>query len=161
MVSEIISEFNRLKLPIQNLYISKNNPSAMPKLYERKWWQKLFKTPQAQPKVDILEDLDAIRSCLQEWHADTKAIIVKLNKLEDLEKERHVAKENILKINLHAQGRELDQLIDLYEALQNDVDINGLRLKMICKEYLKLAQNAGMDTLVEEKKNSQRWKFQW
>ncbi|MBI2572550.1 hypothetical protein HYV86_01710 [Candidatus Woesearchaeota archaeon] len=133
----------------------------MPKLYERKWWQKLFKKPEFQTKVDVLNDIDAIRDYLDELKSDAKAITLKLNSLEELEKERQVAKSGIEVINLQAQGKILDELLDLYETFQNDADINGLRLKMICKEYLKNAQKAGMTHLVEEKKNSARWKMQW
>ncbi len=133
----------------------------MAKLYERRWWQKLFLKPEHVPKVDVLKDLEAIRECLDGLKDDTKAIIKKIDTLEELEKEREVARESIVIVNLQAQGKVFDQLIDEYEVLQNDIDINGLRLKMICKEYLKHAQKAGMHQLVEEKKRSDRWKFQW
>lgn len=133
----------------------------MAKLYERKWWKKMFKKSEPEPKIDTLKDIEAIREYLEELNTDAKTLITKLKSLEELEKERQVNHNTIAVINLQAQGKVLDQTIDLYEALQNDIDINGLRLKMICKQYLKNAQKAGMTHLVEEKKNSDRWKLQW
>jgi len=79
--------------------------------------------------------------------------------LEELEKERQVARSGIIQINLETQEENFEKILERYEFLENDVGINGLRLRMIAKEWLKHAQKAGLKDLVKEKKQSVRWKY--
>ena len=129
-------------------------------LADRKWWQRVFHKS-AERKVDALNDIAAMKECLSELHMDVKAILKELTELEELEKERMVAKSGIVHVNLETQVRVFDILLERYEFFENDVDINGLRLKRIAGEYLKHAQRAGLTDLVAEKKENAKWHFLW
>ncbi len=130
-------------------------------LAEKKWWKKAFAPSESKSKVETLKDIGAIADYLDEINNDTKSIQKLLNQLEELEKERLIAKESIVHINLESQAKILDKLIEKYEFFQNDVDINGLRVKRIAQEFLKHAQKAGMKDLVKSKNQDMRWRFQW
>ncbi len=129
-------------------------------LTEKKWWRKLVK-PEPEPKVDVTKDLAAVLEFLQDLSKAPKNLIVELKKLQDLEAESHVAKSGLLQVNLETQAKILERIIDAYESLQNDTDINGIRVKRIVAQFLQKAQRAGLKELVEKKKQDKRWECQW
>lgn len=124
------------------------------------WWSWIFKK-EAEPKVDVLKDIQAIQDSLKEAPRESKALLPELQKLEELERERQVARESVIPVNLEAQARILDTLLQRYEYYQNDVDINGIRVKLIAHEFLKKAKLAGLKELVKEKKKDMKWQFDW
>ena len=127
----------------------------------KKWWSSLLgKKPQPK-KVDVLADLDAITEFLGEVQYDTKELLAQFKKLKELEKEYNIAASGILHINLETQAKLLDRLLERYEFFENDVDINGLRVKIIAKEFLKRASKAGMTDLVRQKEKDKRWMMLW
>ncbi len=126
-------------------------------LYEEKWWQKLFGKKKAPNRLDVLKDILAVLEELQDLKDEVKPLMKQLQKLEELEKEYEVGKEEIKLINLEVQGELLDQILQRYEFLQDDIDINGIRVKQIAKEFLKRAQQAGLKDLVAEKKQDRKW----
>ena len=128
---------------------------------KKSWWRRHFGKKKNKEKVDIVKDLDAIIEYLQEVNYDVKSILPELKKLEELEKERKVTRSSIIQINLETQAGVLDKLLEKYEFFQNDVDINGLRLKAIANQFLRNASKAGLKDLVKEKKVDKRWKFFW
>lgn len=130
-------------------------------LAEKKWWRKLVGSPAPEPKVDVQKDFAAIIEFLQDLPRESKALLPELKKLEELEKESHVARPSLLAINLEMQAKIIEKVIDAYEALENDVDINGIRVKRIVHEFLKRAQSAGLSELVQEKKKSIKWQCKW
>lgn len=130
-------------------------------LYEKKWWKKLFSKKEPKTKVDVLKNAEAVTEFLSEINDDTKELLEKLNKLEELEKEFLVAKPSLIPINLETQAKLLDELLQHYEGFQNDADINGLRVKMIAQEFLKRAAAAGLKNIIAEKKKDHKWQFQW
>ncbi|MBU0457168.1 MAG: hypothetical protein ABH824_00735 [Nanoarchaeota archaeon] len=130
-------------------------------LYEKNWWKKLFGKKERKNKVDVLKDIDAIIEFLNDLSNDTKFLLKEFKKIEELEKEYHVAKSDIIHINLDTQGKFLDKILERYESFQNDVDINGLRVKSIGNEFLQRAEKAGMKDLVKEKKKDRKWMFKW
>jgi hypothetical protein len=124
----------------------------------------MFKKKRVEKKsnpTDSLKDIQAISEFLDDVKADHVFLKEKLKKLEELEKEANVTNNDILKVNLKAQSEIIDKLIERYEFFQNDVDINGIRVKMIAKEFLQRAKRAELKDIVKEKKKSQLWKFQW
>lgn len=128
----------------------------------KKWWKKRFKVKEAEEKVDILTDIDALVDFLQDVHEDAQSILPELKKLEELEKERLVLhNEKLLKINLETQVKILDVLLEKYEFFEDDVNINGIRLKNVCKVFLKNAEKAGLNRIVEEKEEDIKWKVRW
>ena len=128
---------------------------------KKSWWQKHFAREIPKEKIDIVKDVDAIIEYLEEVSFDVKNILPELKKLMELEKERKIASSEITQINLETQASVLDNLLEKYEFFQNDVDINGLRLKAIADQFLRNARKAGMKDLVREKKEDKRWKFFW
>jgi len=129
---------------------------------KKSWWQRKFGwEPKTDQKIDIVKDLEAIRDFISEVPFDVKTLVPELEKLEELEKERKVATSGIIHINLETQADVLDKLLERYQFLEDDVGINGLRLKAISNQFLKNAKAAGMKDLVKEKKNDRNWKFFW
>lgn len=123
---------------------------------------KLFSRKQHTKKtVDVLNDLEAITEFLNDIQADTTELLSQLKKLQELEKEYHVAASGIIQVNLETQANILDKLLERYGFFENDVDVNGLRVKMIATEFLKRAGKAGMVDLVRLKEKDKRWKMLW
>lgn len=127
---------------------------------KKSWWKR-SKKKEKKYQVDIVKDADAIIDFLKDLHYDVKTLIPELEKLKDLETERKVANSGIIHINLETQADILDNLLEKYGFLQNDTDINNLRLKAIAKQFLTNAKKAGINDLVKEKQQDQKWKFFW
>ena len=130
-------------------------------LLKQKWWKRTLERSSSESKVETLKDIEAIQEYLKEINNDTKSIQKLLEQLEELEKERLIAKETIVHVNLESQSKAIDKLIEKYEFFQNDVDINGLRVKRIAEKFLKHAEKAGLKDMVKIKKQDPRWRFQW
>src|SRR3989338_37410 len=127
----------------------------------KKWWNALVGKKTQTKKVDVLADIDAITEFLSEVQYDTKELLAQFKKLKELEKEYHIAASGILHINLETQAKLLDKLLERYEFFENDVNVNGLRVKMIAKEFLKRASKAGMTDLVRKKEKDKKWMMLW
>lgn len=130
-------------------------------LYHKKWWKKVFQKKESKIKVDVNKDINAVTDFITDLNDEKKIILKNLTKLQELEKEFKVANSGIIQINLETQAKLLDKILESYEFFQNDVDINGIRVKRIAKEFLKRATKVGLKDLVKEKKTDQRWSFQW
>jgi phosphopantothenoylcysteine synthetase/decarboxylase len=134
----------------------------MVKLYEMKWWQKLWKKKVPKKRIDALSDLKAINEFLADFNTDVQKIKNLVLKLEELEKESQVMKkEELLKINFQAQIKILEELMERYEFYQDDVIINGFRIRNVSRELLRRAEEAGMKDLVKEKKKNSLWTLGW
>lgn len=127
-------------------------------LVQRAWWKRLFVTQSRERKGEALKDLQAMQDDLKDFPSELKILQRELAKLEELEKERQVTREGILQVNLDAQAKLLDKILQRYGFFQDDVDINGIRIKEIARNLLKEAEKAGMKDLVEQKKNDPQWK---
>ena len=112
-------------------------------------------------KVEVLSEIEAVKEFLDDVQADLKELQIQLRKLKELEKEYAVASSGILHVNLDTQAKLLDQFLERYGFFQDDVDVNGLRVKMIASEFLKRAKSAGMTDLVKQKEKDARWKMLW
>ena len=122
------------------------------------WWKKQAKKHEPK-KAEMLTDIQAIIEFLEQVPKDTETLLPLFKQLEELEKERQVASSSLIPTNLHTQEEVLDKLLDQYEFLQNDVDINGIRLKRIAEEFLHNLGKADLKELQREKK--QKWKLFW
>ena len=122
---------------------------------------KLFDRKQSTKKVDVLSDIEAITEFLNDIQTDGTELLSQLKNLEELEKEYHVAASGIVQVNLETQARILDKLLERYGFFQDDVDVNGLRVKMIAAEFLKRAEKAGMTDLLRLKGKDKNWKMLW
>ena len=116
---------------------------------------------QGQKKIDPVKDIKTIKEYLKEVKTDLVPLIDLLNQLEELEKESSVHKESIYHVNLETQAEVIEKVLERYQFFQDDVDINGLRVKEIANEFLVRAQKAGLKDLVKEKKNNPHWKLRW
>ena len=130
-------------------------------VYKQKWWKRLFASEKHERHEDVVKDIETITEFLQDLKDDVKRLKPLFEKLEELEKERLVASSGIVHVNLETQADVLDKLLQRYEFFQNDVDINGMRLKRISKEWIKHAKRAGLKDLVNEKKQDLKWNFDW
>ncbi len=130
-------------------------------LYEKNWWKKLFKKSERKSKINVLNDIEAISEFLKEIDKDKTPLLQELEKLAELEKEREVAGSGIVQVNLVTQSKILENIFQQYEYLNNDMAINGLRLKNIAQDFLKKAKQAGLNDLVKEKKQNHKWKLFW
>ncbi len=128
--------------------------------YEKRWWKKLLKKEQ-EPKEDSIKDLTAVIEYIESIDDEAKLLLPELKKLEELETERQVAASGLAQVNLEAQAVILDKILKEYGFFQNDVDINGIRVKHIAKEFLKQAKKAGLKDLVKEKEKDNNWRFNW
>src|SRR3989344_3952961 len=127
-------------------------------LHEKRWWKKFFGFKEAD-KVDVIKDIDAVLEFLEEVNKDIKSILPELQKLEELEKEREVINsDKLLKVNLATQEKVFEKLLEKYEFLQDDVDINGSRLRHIAGEFLKHAEKAGMQEMIRNKRKDMKWR---
>jgi len=127
----------------------------------KKSWMKLFGKKKPAKKVEVLSDIEAVMDFLSEIQADTKELLSQLKKLHQLEKEYQVASSGIVHINLETQAKILDKLLERYGFFEDDVDVNGLRVKEMAKEFLQRAKKAGMTDLVRQKEKDRRWKMLW
>lgn len=126
---------------------------------EWKIWRKWF--PQPEEKTDIPTDLEAAYRFFSESERDRKQLAKDLSQSRVLWNEAKVVDENLRLENLKFQIELFDRIIQNYESFQNDVDINGLRVKKIATELLRRAEAAGLTDLVEQRKNDPRWQGRW
>ncbi|MEK6863520.1 MAG: hypothetical protein AABW53_02385 [Nanoarchaeota archaeon] len=127
----------------------------------KKWWNQLLGRRKPEKKVNVSADIDALVEFLADIPYDAKELLAKFKKLQELEKEYEMASSGILHINLETQAKLLDKLLEQYEFFENDVDVNGLRMKLIAREFLKRASKAGMSDLVRQKEKDKRWMMLW
>ena len=124
------------------------------------WFKRTFTSKSQQIKIDAIKDIKAIQEFIDEIEYNLKPLKENLNKLKELEKEHKVGSSDIKIINIETQTKIIDKLMDDYSYLQNDVIINGLRLKQIAQDTLNKASKAGLKDLVKEKANDEKW-WRW
>jgi len=107
-------------------------------------------------EVKVKDDLNAVLNSLKE--IEVKELVKKLGTLKSMVKEEGVVKEELSVKNLKEQIKLLDGILQGYGFLEDDVDINGLRLRKVGKELLRKAKDKGMDELVKEKKKDMKWR---
>jgi len=64
------------------------------------------------------------------------------------------------KKNFRHQVNIFDEIIQAYSFFQEDVDINGQRVKEIAKAIRKMAKKVGEKDLID-RTNQLRWRFDW
>ncbi len=126
-------------------------------LAEQKWWQKLFKREEGRKKIDLSRDFDGINDFLADMVRDRQALVVLFEQLKELEEERQVATHVALKVNLQSQVTLLQDILDRYNNFEDDVQINGIRLRIIAAELLKKAEKAGLKDAVKDKRDLPEW----
>ena len=127
-----------------------------------KIWRKfgLVKVPEHE-KVKPVEDLGAVIDFLKLLDHDVKSLVPELEKLQELVKERSVAKEGLLQVNLEAQGKILENILQRYQSLEDDTSVNAIRVKKVAQQFLEDCEKAGLKDYVNEKKKDLKWKLRW
>lgn len=129
---------------------------------EWKIWRRFGLTKvQEHEKVEPIKDTEAILDFLEIVDEDVKKLIPDLKKLHELEKEKHIADEGLRQVNLETQGKVLTNILERYRSFQDDVDINGIRVKRIGQQFLEDCEHAGMKDYLREKKKDFNWKLKW
>ena len=122
-------------------------------IWKRLGWVKEHEYKRVHPIEDIKEVIDF----LENLNSDVKELLPDLNKLLELEKERKVAEEGIVQMNLESQGEVLKKLMLRYSLFIDDTDINWIRLKRVSKQFIYNCNHSGMKYYVKENKN--KFKF--
>jgi len=127
-----------------------------------KIWRKfgLVKVPEHE-KVKPVEDLGAVIDFLKLLDHDVKSLVPELEELQELEKEKSVAKEGLLQVNLEAQGKIFETILQRYQSLEDDTSVNAIRVKKVAQQFLEDCEKAGLKDYVEEKKKDLKWKLLW
>ncbi len=122
-----------------------------------KIWQKLGWVKKSEFKEASAEDdLDAVIEFLEE--INVKELILRVEKLRCMIHDAKVIHENLETKNIEHQIKKLDGVLTYYDYLQNDTDINGIRLRKIGQGLLRKAKKAGLKKLVKEKKKDIKWR---
>ena len=121
-------------------------------IYQQSWWKKIFAAKKEPKKADALADIFAAKEFLQDLQQEIPLLSKEIEQLEELEKERGVAQEGILQVNLETQAKVFDRILERYEFIQNDTDINGIRLQRLAQHFLERAKTAGLVDLLHQKK---------
>jgi putative NADH-flavin reductase len=123
-----------------------------------KIWRKLGlkKREEEIDHVKPKEDLREVISFLREL--DVKKLTRELEKMEEMIDEEGVVDGEIVEVNIKKQVETFDTILKDYGFLQNDTDINGLRLKKIGAYLLKKAKKAKLNELVKQKQQDFNWR---
>ena len=120
-------------------------------------WKKLGIVKKSGFKeVKIEDDLEAVLEFLRE--INVKELVKKIEKLKIMIHEQKVIHQELQGTNLEKQANQLEEVLTYYEFLENDADINGLRLRKIGQDILRKAEKAGLKDLVKAKKNDLKWR---
>jgi len=103
-------------------------------IYKKTWWEKLRKKSSTQ-KIDILHDIEAIKEFLGDVNLDSKRLLKQLDLIEEFEKERKVGRKEIKKIASQTEEKTLTEFSKQYGFFQNDVILNGVRVRMIKEQF--------------------------
>ncbi|MBT4446300.1 hypothetical protein HOA92_02860 [archaeon] len=120
--------------------------------------QKKHKAIHVEKENNSIKDIEAVIDFLSEVHLDTEKLLLKMNKLLELEKEREMASDGLLHINIQAQSELMDDLLREYESFQDDSSISAIRVQHVKSELLKNAKKAGMKDLLSLKKKDAQWR---
>ena len=122
-------------------------------------------------KVDVDKDLRAVALFLDEVSFDIKKIKTLLDHMISLrhkEKEllaKHAPAES-LRFNTEKQAQVWDKLMEAYEYFDEDVDINGERIKLIAHDLKKKAKRRHisrqmLDRMEGKVEGVEWWTFNW
>ncbi len=112
--------------------------------------------------ADADTDIGAIVQFLKDTHYDTGSLLKLFASLRELRREAaHLTDEDARRGNLRAQIELFDELLLRYEGYDQDVEINGIRVKKIARQFIEEARNAKLYALLDKIKKDPRWVFDW
>ncbi|MBT5740299.1 hypothetical protein HOI26_04315 [Candidatus Woesearchaeota archaeon] len=127
------------------------------KLYQASLWKKVFKPSKKKKLESSSNQIHTIKEILEDLNKQTEQILPLLNTLIELEEERKVTRAGLQEINLKTQAKIMDQLLDKYSYIEDDIVINGIRLKHIASTLLEHAKKAELIELVQQRKK--KWQL--
>lgn len=119
-------------------------------------WRKMGMVKDEVEEVKIEEDIGAALDFLKE--IEVGELIRRLEKMKEMVKEGKVIDEGLKADNLEKQIKAFDEVLRDYGFLENDTDINGLRLRRVGGDLLRKAKEVGLNDLVKEKKKDMKWR---
>ena len=112
--------------------------------------------------ADADTDIGAIVQFLKDTHHDTGSLLKLFARLRELRKEAaQLTDEHARRGNLRAQIELFDELLLRYEGYDQDVEINGIRVKRIARQFIEEARDAKLYTLLDKIKKDPQWVFDW
>jgi len=120
-------------------------------------WKKLGMVKKSEfEEVKSEDDLQAVLDFLNE--INVQELIKKVEKMKSMVHDAKIIHEDLKTENLQKQIQQLDEVLTFYDFLQNDADINGLRLRKIGQDLLRKAGQADLKDIVKEKKKDMKWR---
>lgn len=112
--------------------------------------------------VDVDKDIDALLMYLKDVPYDVEELLKMFMRLVNLRKEmKLLSDEGARKENLRRQIELYDRLLLRYEEYDEDVIINGIRVKNIATRYVEEAKKNKFYAVLEKMKTETRWYFDW
>lgn len=125
---------------------------------EWKIWRKLGMVKEKEEEeVKVEEDLEAVSGFLKE--IEVEELRRKVARMKEMAREEKVIEEGLKAENLKKQIALFEEILQKYSFLENDVDVNGLRLKKIGEELLRKAEERGLGDLVKEIRKKGQWRL--
>ena len=107
---------------------------------------------QQDQSIKFFNYIQAVQEFLDDNLHEIAFFTAKLRDLEKLEEEREVASTDAQKTNIKTQLDKFEEVLTRYKMLEDDVDINGQRVRLIIEKLLYLAKKHGMKDVLKEKK---------
>lgn len=124
---------------------------------EWKIWRKLgIAKEEEREEVRVEEDLEAVGSFLKGFEAEE--LKRKVARMGELAREEKIIGTELKEDNLKKQIELLGEILAKYEFLEDDMDLNGIRLRQVGRELLRKAEEKGLKELVKEKKRDIKWR---
>lgn len=117
--------------------------------------------------VDIDKDLQAISEYVAEVGSDLKELYKLLEDMRKLRKREHNMKKDkafdeAVISNTEEQVRIWDDILRRYEFLDQDIELNGQRVKMIAGALRRLGAQKNIDPELQKMmKSKDSWTFNW
>ncbi len=125
-----------------------------------------FWVKKKKKKINVDEDLEIISLFFNEVNEDIENLKHLFAHMKIL---RHKygkliktnAPQNAIRANVQEQIQTYDKILQLYRFLDEDVEINGLRSKMVSDVLVKKAQELSVDPEILKLTKQPRWTFNW
>jgi 5'-deoxynucleotidase YfbR-like HD superfamily hydrolase len=112
--------------------------------------------------ADVDTDIDAVVRYLNDTHYDVEELLKLFKHLVVLRNDfKIITDESAKKENLKKQIELYDELLVRYEYYDHDVEINGIRVKKIAKQFLRQAKSNKLYSLYDKIRKEPRWFFDW
>ena len=84
-------------------------------------------------EVHPIETTESLLEFLNDLHFHQKQLEPIIKDLQELAKEKLTMKKELQGANFAAQSKHFDDLLERYSSLEDDVAINGIRIRLYCR----------------------------